>query len=383
MGKTTDHRVAARPSGLTHFGPVAPGLEAAQGPLVLRSRGHQLADYLGALIDRRLLVEPLPGGRLWSLQLGVSRRVLDEALQQLQRQGRVMIGKRGVRIVPQSVTRPLPERGTPRRVRALLFAGYRGQHPGDTFIRLQERLRLRGVEVRLETCSAKRLREVASRPPTAGDVFVLASIPSAFQRLFADAGLPALVLGEAAPGVSLPFINVDQAGAVRHATFGLLQRGITDISLVYLDVDSVGVNSSLRSFQTACAGWSLRPVIPTLFSTSLDPTQLRAVARRLASGIRRRRGVVVVAPVPIGMIVSALLHHGVSLPQRAEVVALFHPPEALALYPPITYYRSPVARVVRQVTQATLRFFETGRLPELKLTLEAERAAPRRDSPGR
>ncbi|MBL9208708.1 MAG: hypothetical protein JNN01_26730 [Opitutaceae bacterium] len=382
MGKTTDHRVAARTFGPPRSSRVVPGLDAQQGPLVLRSRGHQLADYLGALIDRRQLVEPLPGGRLWSLQLGVSRRVLDEALQLLQRRGQVTIGKRGVRLVPRSATRSATERGKTRRVRALLFAGYRGQHPGDTFVRLQERLRLRGVEVRPETCSARRLREIASRPPIAGDVFVLASVPSVFQRLFADAGLPALVLGEAAPGVSLPFINVDQAGAVRHATFGLLQRGITEISLVTLDVDSVGVNSSLRSFQTACAEWSLRPVMPTLFSTSLEPTELRAVAGRLASGIRRRRGVVVVAPVPIGMIVSALLHHGVGLPQRAEVAALFHPPEALSLYPPITYYRSPVARVVRQVTQAALQFFETGRLPGLNLTLEAERVPPRRDAPG-
>ena len=362
---------AARQKGESHRPKTA-----RSHPLVLRSKSTQLVEYLRESIQRGSLPEPLPGGRLWSVQLGVSRRVLDEALQQLQLQGLLTVGRRGVRIERRPPTASTHPETSPRLVRVLLFAGYRGQNPGATLGILQERLRLRGMELRWEICSPARLREIARRPTPRGELFVLASVPSVHQRLFADTGKPALVLGEMAPGVSLPFINVDQAGTVRHATFGLLQRGFAEVSLVHVAVDSVGIKSALAAFRSACREWSKQPISPSLFPTSLDRLSLSNTAQRLAVGIKGRRGVIVVAPVPVSMIVSALLHHGVPIPQQAEVTALFHPSDALALYSPLTYYRSPIAHVVKHLTEAAVQFFETGNLPLLNKTLEAEIAQP-------
>jgi len=71
---------------------------AAPHQLILRSKSVQLTEYLRDLIQKRRLPEPLPGGRLWSQQLGVSRRILDESLKELQHQGLITIGRRGVRL---------------------------------------------------------------------------------------------------------------------------------------------------------------------------------------------------------------------------------------------------------------------------------------------
>ena len=64
----------------------------------LRSRSEQLANHLRDCILRWQLVEPLPGMRAWSRQLGVSRPTLNKALLELQGDGLLSIKPRGVQI---------------------------------------------------------------------------------------------------------------------------------------------------------------------------------------------------------------------------------------------------------------------------------------------
>ena len=107
---------------------------------------------------------------------------------------------------------------------------------------------------------------------------------------------------------------------------------------------------------------------------ALDLPSLMSATRRLAGAVRQRTGIVVLAPVPVSMVVTALWHEGVAVPRQAEVVALFHSTEGTGLYPPPAHYPSPVSKVVRHLTAAAVDYFESGRPPSVQKTIPPERA---------
>ena len=341
---------------------------------LLRSKVAQLADYFRKSIQQGKLLEPMPGTRLWSRQLGVSRRTLNAAIQELKREGWFTVHRRGVRLTSQRVTRRAGRSNAPRRVRMLLFGAYRMHlnHNIEALSPLREQLRLRGIELSWEICTPARLREIARQPAVEHELLLLASLPLVYQRLLAETNKPAYVYGGVAPGITLPFVNVDQAGAVHHATFQLLQHGFRELALIHMDVDAVGIRGALAAFQTACAEWPRQPIVAQLVPTALDRASLLTTVRRLAQSMREPKGFIVVAPVPVGMVVTALLHHGIKIPRPAEVVALFHPAEALKLYPPLTYYPLPVSKAVKELTSVAVQFFDTGQLPLVRKTILSE-----------
>ncbi|MCB1106373.1 MAG: GntR family transcriptional regulator, partial [Cephaloticoccus sp.] len=88
----------------------------------LQSKPAQLAEYLRTAIRGGSLGEPLPGMRVWSRELGVSRRTLQTALQTLQREGLLTMHARGARLASAPVAAK-PDTG-PRRMRWLIDGTY-------------------------------------------------------------------------------------------------------------------------------------------------------------------------------------------------------------------------------------------------------------------
>lgn len=345
----------------------------------LNSKPHQLADYLRESIRQGRLVTPLPGMRLWSQQLGVSRRTLTTALQILQTEGWLTLHPRGTRLNPQSPAAAQSSASSaPQRVRWLIDGSYRHNlhtHHG-TFDLLHERLRLRGIELTSEICTPVRLRKIASQPDVANELFLLGSLSPIYQRLFADTKKALLVLGEVGPGLTLPHITADQAGAVRHAAFHLLRKGHTHLILFHIQSDAMGMRSSQQAFRDACAEWKPAPVNAQLIGTKLDQTSLLSSVRRLAKRVTKRTGIIVLSPVPLTMVTTALLQHGISVPAQAETVALLHSAELIQVYPPPTHYEWPRAAVVRHITAAAEHYFASGILPTGSKNIAAEMAKP-------
>ena len=367
----------ARPTGVKKkpARPRPPSADAHRR-LLLRSKAHQLAEYLRDCIQQDRLVEPLPGMRQWSQQLGVSRRTLEGALTELRSEGWLTVGPRGIRLNPAPATATATRAAAPRRVRWLLESSYR-RHLYNyhvTFGLLQERLGLRGIEISWETCSPSRLQEIARQPAAANELFLLASLPPAYQRLFAATGKPTLILGEVTPGLALPFINADLAGIVRHATFRLLRQGCAHLEMVHINTAAAGLRSAETAFESACAGWSRTPITRRILTTALDQASLLTTMRRLVSGVKDHTGLLVLAPVPVGMVVTALLQAGIAVPAQAAVVALMHPAEAIQLLPPPVHYPWPITALVRQISTVTERFFTTGILPPGGKTVAIEAA---------
>ena len=349
---------------------------SGEGIMRLQSKPRQLAEYLRQSIRQGRLAEPLPGMREWSRQLGVSRRTLHTALEILQREHLLAMHPRGARINPQPPDRGPAQPEAPRRVRWLIEGTYRHHLHSHrrTFDLLHERLRLRGIELKSEICTPVRLREIARLKPVPNELLLLGSLPPNYQRLFAATAKPVLVLGEVAAGLDLPFVNSDQAGAVRHATHRLLRQGCKQLRLVHVKSAAAGVRSAREAFRQARANWAKGAVPGQAIATELDLTSLLSAMQRVTAHTTQRTGIIVLSPVPIAMVVTALLQHGIAVPAQAEVLALLHSPEAVHLYPPPPAYAWPMTAIVREITRAAEIFFTTGTLSAGGKLLTAELA---------
>ena len=331
----------------------------------LHSKPHQLAEFLRQSIRDNTLTLPLPGVRLWSQQLGVSRRTLHAALHTLQSEGWLTLHPRGTRLNPPPTKLASKRQSTLKQVRWLTDAAHRQnqQTLHHTFDLLYERLKVRGISLKAESCTPTRLREIARQPNVSGELLLLGSLPPTYQRLFAAMAKPALVLGEVATGIELPSVNVDQAGAVRHATFRALRQGCSRVVLVHMNTTAPGMRSTRNAFTAACKEWTRLEVTSQFITTHLDRPSLHNTMRRLATRIIEPTAILVLSPVPISMVVTALLQHGIAVPKQAEVIALLHPESAVQLYPTPPAYLWPMKPVVRQITAACEQFFTSGRLP--------------------
>lgn len=347
-----------------------------QDSLRLHSKPHQLAEFLKQAIRDNSLTLPLPGVRLWSQQLGVSRRTLHTALHALQQEGWVTLHPRGTRLNFPPTEPTLNRQTALKKVRWLTDAAHRQNQPAlhNTFDLLYERLKVRGISLKAESCTPTRLREIALQPKAGGELLLLGSLSPTYQRLFASTAKPALVLGEVAPGIELASVNVDQSGAVRHATFRALRQGCSRVILVHMNTTAPGMRSTRHAFSTACQEWTRSKVTAQFVTTHLDRTSLHNTMERLATRITEHTGILVLSPVPISMVVTALLQHGIAVPKRAEVLALLHPENAVQLYPTPPAYLWPMKPVVRQITAAIEQYFTTGTLPTNREAISAELA---------
>ena len=285
-----------------------------------------------------------------------------------------MVGRRGTRLNPNAAVTKAPSSAAPRRVRWLLDGTFR-RHLDNyhaLFGLLQERLAPQNIVISWETCRPARFREIARQPSGSNELFLLASVPPVYQRLFAASGKPTLILGEAAPGVSLQYINADLVGIVRHATFRLLREGRSHLEMVHVKSAAAGIRSAEMAFEAACAGWSRAAVTHRIIETTLDQASLEATMQRLVGNLKRRSGIIVLAPVPIGMVVTALLRRSIAVPEQCEPIALMHSEEAVQLCPPPVHYPWPVAALSRQICAATERYFTTGTLPAVSKTVSIE-----------
>ena len=343
----------------------------------LRSKSEQLAEYLRDHIRRGELAEPLPGTRLWSERLGVSRRTLKAAIQQLRRDGLLIIGRRGIRLNPNTILPHASAEGT-RFVRFLVYGlGSPQMHQHLELLDvLHERLQVHNIQVTTEKCIPPRLREIAQERSGQNELLILASLSPLYQRLFARSGRAALIMGQPARGVLLPSVTADQRGIIHHATQHLLRRGFERVNLVFADVAAPGTSQAISAFRDACNQWPRQPIVGQLVPTKLDDQSLATTVRQFVTRVKGRHGVVVVAPVPVGLIMTALLQRGLAVPREAEIIAVFHSRHEVRLDPPLTRYPFPADRIAKAITEAAVHYFDTRHNPVFHKVIGTEIELP-------
>ncbi len=334
-----------------------------------------MAEHLREQILRGDIGDPFPGSRALSETLGVSRHTVDRALRELQREGFLRIEpNRGIRLLRNqraASVKPAAQRQTVH----LLYYVHNYPEVGvwlHWIAPLSERLHQQGIHLTLERCTDARFRAIADHDQGAGDLFYLTSVPPKYHELFARAHKNCLIIGQPAPNVRLPFLQLDQAGTVRHATQHLLRRSCSKIDLVIGKITALGIQSMVERFRTTCADWPHQPVHGKVISLPLESDASIAAARHYASSLAEPHGILVVAPIPVGLILTALARYERKTHGGSEVIAVMAQPESVRVCPRPAYYPYPVRAWVKTLTDAAVHYFETGSVPPIRKTLSVE-----------
>ena len=186
-----------------------------------RTVADQTAEFLRNALRSGRWQGCLPPERVLALELRVSRPTLRKAMKELEREG--MLAKtRGhsCRILTKSAPKALREKTVMLLTRQdNLLKGWPGMMLIETI-----RRQLAAAGFRLELLFSEKLHQ-ANAPVVleklvsqyVSRVWILQSQTEAVQRWFTARDLRAVVLGNAFPEVSLPFVDIDQRTICRHA----------------------------------------------------------------------------------------------------------------------------------------------------------------------
>ena len=350
-----------------------------QGMTFYGNRAEQVASYIKEKILSNELTDPLPPSRVWCRELDIGRPTLLSALKILEHSGLVKTTARGAKIIPGGKRKKVSPRvvhteskeGKIGRTRLPLTArflyygrNYEELQRGSKFLlALSWTLQSHGIRLALERCNTVRLKAIASHEPSQTELCFLHSLPVPYQRLFVQHRKPAVVVGYAGKDVQLPYVTPDLRNAARHATLRLLRRGFTRVVLLNLATREEGITESIEGFDSAGAEWTRTAVKTEVVRMWNDLESQRAAIKRLAARTKERCGFIVYSPVSVGMLTTALLQRGISIPEEAEIIAIEHSPEDISFSVPVTLYGFPAHRFAKAILAICLRYFETGSLP--------------------
>lgn len=349
---------------------------------ILRSPSEQVADYLRSEILHARLMEPLPNTRDWSKQLEVGRDTLCTALRILEREGFIANRRRrGFELLPLR-RRPCGDSTRNVLVQIRYWPEFRGYHHGHSSLwpPFEPMLHAYGMEYREEDWTDADFRTFertrGARPASQRELFLLPSLPAKFLSPFIRVGQPCLLLGVAPPSMVLPYIALDWAGAVRHATFYLARRGFRQIILLIRQSNSPGVARCCETFLGACREAPDRPFRGEIMRPVLALAPQIEIANRVALRAKERLGIVLAGPLSAGVLMTTLLGRGIRIPQQVEIVVTNALPEILQVNPVPAHYPYPWKAWMKAVAKAAVQFFETGKPPRVQKLIPVEIVRP-------
>ena len=356
------------------------------------NRAEQVASYIKEKILSKELTDPLPSSRAWCLELDIGRPTLLNAMKILEHAGLLKMTARGAKLVTgrtvkkrsqstgAAATPKVPPSGVarlPLTARFLYYGrNYKELQQGSKwFLALSRTLQSHGIRLVLERCNSIRLRAIATHAPNPNELCFLHSLPVPYQRLFVQQKKPAVIVGYAGPEVRLPFVTPDLKNAARHAALRLLRRGFKRLVLINLATREEGIVQSMEGFKSACQEWPHQPVQAEVVRVWNDLDTQRAAIKRLALRTKEPCGFIVFYPVSVGMLTTALLQRGISIPDHAAIMAIEHSAEDISFSVPVTFYGFVAPRFAKAILAICLRYFETGSLPTVGKIVDLD--APR------
>lgn len=334
----------------------------------LRDRCEQLANFLREGIVRGDYADPLPSTRVWCQQLGVGRPTLLRALQILTSEGLITMTKRGSVLAPIEQKPPPTPHPTTKVVRVLTY-GEAVEGFDLELIRLSEQLQSHGIRLVIEPCNLPRLKSIVSQAIHPWELCCLLSIPVSYQRHFSSRKNSTLVIGFTNPESALNYLSPDLDGSIRHATHSLLRQGFKHLVLIDMSAKTAGVAKCVQTFKKTCGDWRTQPIQSDIHLLWDDFTYMRDAIRKIVAKIKAPCGIVIHAPMSIGILVSTLLQKGFDVPKEIGIMAVEYREEEVQFSVPITHYQVSADRYAKEIMHAALHYFETGKLPEMKKVL--------------
>jgi DNA-binding transcriptional ArsR family regulator len=326
--------------------------EVTRGSLAARA-----AAVLRDAIRTGELGDPLPGEHELARRLDISRPSVGAALATLAAEGLIHVRK-GCRsrlaVHAQRRRPPLPA-----SVCIVLPSLADEMYQKQDTIRLELRARFASRGIKWHEVAYPRLFGkwpekhlpdlLASRPHTC---WILRMAPEKTQRVFADARMPALIIGTCYPGIQLPSVDADFDAVGFHAASTILARGHTRIGLILPPEPRAGDEACRLGFRRRIEQASPQPELteihapeePGRFRTRLDPVL----------GARRRPTVLFTMRQPLTLVTMMhVLGSGLRVPQDISLVSRDSHPLFEAAIPELTRYEGATSALANRIVRIT------------------------------
>jgi DNA-binding LacI/PurR family transcriptional regulator len=289
----------------------------------------------------------LPPERQLCTQMGLGRNTLRLALQQLEKDRWIGLGRPGCRRA--ILDPPAAKSSRPISRTVILLVPVPDYQLPPSMLRIAELLRTvlhdEGYRLEITTSPAFQLAHVdrlLSRHVRHHDaaLWLLIRAPQPVQRWFDQHSIPALIIGYPHTGIRLPFVTEDIEAAAQHAADLLLARGHRHIALVRR-------GPTLAGHEVVQQTLSRRLAAPTVTGTELAVVQASSQAEDLCARLnqllaadRPPTSYVTLNISDAITIVTHLGRRGLITPQHYSLISLFDDPALDAVVPAVTRYRT-------------------------------------------
>lgn len=200
------------------------------------------------------------------------------------------------------------------------------------------------------------LKKVTQRVHAAA--WVLFRSTAAMQHWFAEQGMPAVIAGSCAEGVSLPSVDIDYRATCRHAAVMLKQKGHQRIALLLPDSSHGGDADSEHGFHEALHATTSAALILRHHESSTQLTECLDAALRQKPA---PTAFLVARSIHTLTVITHLLRSGHRLPRDFAVVSRDDDAFLDHVVPRITRYAADPAKFAKRLAKLVLELAQTGR----------------------
>jgi LacI family transcriptional regulator len=311
----------------------------------------------------------LPGERVLSTQLHVSRQTLRAALKQLRREGLVHVEpgrrRRILRDAGASSTR-----GQSKVVCMLSPLPLHSLRPFDIFLvdSIREHLAEEGYHLELHVSHRyyskhpfKALESLVHQKPIAAYILFLATLQ--IQRWFVDRGLPVCVAGSSYPEIKLPSVDVDHRAACRHAVGTFFSKGRRQIVLLIEDIRRAGDEESRTGFLEAANKLHGEPRQAIIAEHNGTSAGICAKLDSLLNANTPPDAFLVANSAHVLTVIGHLLRRGIRLPGQVSLISRDDDSFFKYVVPTVTRYRSPPALFARKLSRIVVQLARGTNVP--------------------
>jgi LacI family transcriptional regulator len=319
-------------------------------------------------LKSNLWTDYLPGERVLSSQLHVSRQTLRAALKQLRREGLVHVepGRRR-RIVRDSDAGSA--RAQSKVVCMLSPLPLHSLRPFDIFLvdNIREHLAEEGFQLELHVSHRyyskhpfKALEGLIHQKPIAAYILFLATLQ--MQRWFLDRGLPVCVAGSSYPEIELPSVDVDHRAVCRHAVGTFFSKGCRQIVLLIEDIRRAGDEESRTGFLEAAK--QLNEVRQAIIAEH-NGTAAGICARldMLLSTANPPDAFLVANSAHVLTVIGHLLRQGIRLPGQVNLISRDDDSFFKYVVPTVARYRAPPGLFARKLSRIVVQLARGANVP--------------------
>ena len=341
--------------------------------MILRraSLAEGAAQVLLAQLDSGRWTDFLPGERVLCEELQISRPTLRQALQVLERKGRLKVTQGRQRRIMGRRTAGIP--GVRRKVIGVLsslpmqalppFALFWIDEVRSDLARLGYQLEFHGSPAGTTHNPGRTLERLVQGAPASVWILLLSTPP--VQQWFLERKLSCLVAGSCAPDISLPSVDIDYRAACRHAVGVFRRGGHSRLALIIPAGGLAGDADSEAGFGEATAGGP-PPIILRHNGTPGD------IVCHLETSLRASdppTGLLVARSAHVLTVLTLLMRQGCQLPFEAAVISRDDDAFLDFIIPRVARYTSSPVAFARRVSQTVLQMARSGPAPSRPIRL--------------